>query len=112
MLNKVLLLAAVGDHGVTVRPLPESGALQAQFTLVCTESGVDGTLYHTYVPCEAYGKAREQAEQLAPGMLVCADGKLKRRPRTTKGGETYYETVVLCWALTPVQQAAALAEEG
>jgi single-stranded DNA-binding protein len=105
MLNKCILIGHVGERGVTLSPLPESGAMVAQFLLGCDETGTDGRTYTSWFLCEAYGRAREQAEHLEAGELVCLEGKLKRKKRVSKSGETSYETVVMAWTLTPVRGA-------
>jgi single-stranded DNA-binding protein len=110
VLNKVFLCGTLSDRGVTVRPLPESGTMVASFTLQVTEDGAEGKTFATWLPCEAFGKAREHAEQLAPGAVVLVEGKLKRRARHTKGGEQYYDTVVLAWSIQRVHSALVAQE--
>jgi single-stranded DNA-binding protein len=110
LLNKVFLVGTLGDRGVTVAPLPESGALCGTFTLICTEPGDGERSFQPFVPCACYGKALAQAEQLTPGAVVALDGKLTRRPRL-QHGEQVWELVVLAWSVTPLVPAARQRQE-
>jgi single-stranded DNA-binding protein len=104
--NKVFLIGRISEYGVTVRPLAESGSMQAHFTVVCDEDGQGGRTFQTFVPCEAFGKAREQAEALVAGALVALEGKLIRRKRE-KHGQTTWELAVLAWSVTNLQPQLA-----
>ena len=111
MFNKVFLCGTVSDRGITVRPLPESGTLVASFVLQVNEAGSEGKTFSTWLVCEAYGKAREAAEQLEAGDLIALEGKLTRRKRQTKGGEPFYDTVVLAWTIQRLHGAPVGAGE-
>ena len=98
MLNKVFLLGTIGDKGVSVRFLEESGTRCASFLLKLTESGTDGRTFTSYHLVECFGKALEVAETLEAGDPVLLDGKLRRR----KVGADRYETGVLALGLSKV----------
>lgn len=104
MLNKVLLLGTIGDKGVSVRFLEESGTRVASFLLKLTEPGANGQTYTSYHLVECFGKALEVAEGLEAGDCVLVDGKLRRR----KVGAERYETGVLALGLSKVQIPVAV----
>ena len=98
MVNKVFLVGTIGDKGVAVRFLEESGTRCASFLLKLTESGTEGRTFTSYHLVECFGKALEVAETLEAGACVVIEGKLRRR----KVGTDRYETGVLALALTPM----------
>lgn len=98
MVNKVFLLGTIGDKGVSVRFLEESGSRVASFLLKLTEPGANGQLYTSYHLVECFGKALEVAEGLEAGACVLVDGKLRRR----KVAGDRYETAVLALGLARV----------
>ena len=78
MYNRVILLGAVGDKGVTIRP-QEGGPLMGSFLLKLTEVNDAGRTFTAYHSVECYGRALSVADTLAPGDVILVDGKLRRR---------------------------------
>lgn len=104
MLNKVFLLGTIGDKGVSVKFLEESGTRVASFLLKLTEPGAGDRTFTSYHLVECFGKALEVAEGLEPGECVLVDGKLRRR----KVGADRYETGVLALGLSKVHLPVAV----
>ena len=96
--NRVILLGAIGKHGVEVRYHP-TGTPCASFTLVVSEQGQDGRTHAVYVPCECWGKHAEATSAVEAGQYVLFEGKLAKRRK----GEQW-ELVVSGFAVTPIRQ--------
>lgn len=99
MLNRVTLVAEVGEYGVQLR-YRENGQPECQFSALVKELGRDGdTWFKTWVPIVVYGMAAERAaSDLEPGMIVAIDGKLAWRAHQKKTGEGKAEGKIVVMA--------------
>jgi single-stranded DNA-binding protein len=102
-LNKTVLVGRIADRGVALSAL-DRGTAVASFRLELAEVGSDGKVYYCYVPCEVLGKRAEATATLAPGTLVCLDGKL-RWYRGEGEGKGYLG--VQGWAVTVLEARQA-----
>jgi hypothetical protein len=96
-INRVILLGAIGRHGVEVSYYGQ-GTAKASFILVVSEMGTDGKEHQLWQPVEIWGKRAEQVGELDAGATVLVEGRLRR----IKRGENW-ETVVSGWDCTPLQ---------
>lgn len=92
-LNVVTLTGAL-DRDPVVAFDQETSATSCRFTLRVDEPS-KGTIFKTFVVCEAYGRAAERAAELGAGDVVGIAGKLTWRSTTDRQGEKKSGLVVL-----------------
>jgi single-stranded DNA-binding protein len=82
----ILIVAGYLDRAPIVR-FREDGTCVCTGTLRLEEQGVQGTMFKTYLPFEAYGKVGEQVGEWHAGDVCTLQGKIFWRKYHTKSGD-------------------------